>query len=503
MAARILRPLNKGEFDYWRAQHLLNRAGFGGTPSQVRALANMGLEPAVNYIIDADEVETEPIEADRFDADIMRPPTRQQRLEFRAARENGDEATLERYRRERQRRQGADRRQIAELQRWWLKRMIETPRPLQEKMTLFWHGHFATGYRTIEDSYHMFQQNQLFRYHALGNFRRLTHAIIRDPAMIRYLDNNLNRKQSPNENLARELMELFTLGEGNDYTETDIKQGARALTGYTYVDDQFIRHGSPHYQRLHDDSVKHILGKIGNWDGDDFVDIILSRDVCSEFICWKLYRFFVNDMPGEPTQAGQEFVLELAKLFRSKDFDLKPILRTIFESRHFYEPDNVCSQIKSPVQLVVQAIRSLRTPPRSLRALLSATDLMGQNILYPPSVKGWEGGRSWINTATMFVRQNILVYLLTGQRPGVYPWQIDQSQYDAAPLLDHFDKPLGDIDASEAVKYLVWFNLGRKPHERRIAALMSHVQSRGGRLNEKILIELLALITAMPEYQLC
>ena len=503
MSARILRPLNKGEFDYWRAQHLLNRAGFGGTPSQVRALANMGLKSAVNYIIDADEVETEPIEADRFDADIMRPPTRQQRLELRAARENGDEATLERYRRERQRRQGADRRQIAELQRWWLKRMIETPRPLQEKMTLFWHGHFATGYRTIQDSYHMFQQNQLFRYHALGNFRRLTHAIIRDPAMIRYLDNNRNRKQSPNENLARELMELFTLGEGNDYTEADIKQGARALTGYTYVDDQFIHHGSPHYQRLHDDRVKRILGKIGNWDGDDFVDIILSRDVCSEFICWKLYRFFVNDMPGEPTQAGQEFVLELAKLFRGKDYDLKPILRTIFESRHFYEPDNVCSQIKSPVQLVVQAIRSLRTPPRSLRALLSATDLMGQNILYPPSVKGWEGGRSWINTATMFVRQNILVYLLTGQRPGVYPWQIDQSQYDATPLLDHFDKPLGDIDASEAVKYLVWFNLGRKPHKHRIGALVDHVKSRGGRLNEKILIELLALITAMPEYQLC
>ncbi|MEE9131906.1 MAG: DUF1800 family protein, partial [Phycisphaerales bacterium] len=219
MAARILRPLKKGEFDYWQAHHLLNRAGFGGTPIEVRALANMGLESAVDLIIDFDEIEAEPIGADRFDADIMRPRTRQQSLELRAARENGDEATLERYRRERQRRQVADRRQIAELQRWWLKRMIETPRPLQEKMTLFWHGHFATGYRTIEDSYHMFQQNQLFRHYALGNFRRLTHAIIRDPAMIRYLDNNQNRKQSPNENLARELMELFTLGEGNDYTE--------------------------------------------------------------------------------------------------------------------------------------------------------------------------------------------------------------------------------------------------------------------------------------------
>ena len=503
MAAKILRPLRNGQFDYWQAQHLLNRAGFGGTPSQVRALANMGLEAAVDYIINYDEIETEPVDADQFDTNIMRPLTADQRMEQRNARQSGDEATLERYRRERQRRQGADRRQISEIQRWWLKRMIETPRPLQEKMTLFWHGHFATGYRTIEDSYHMFQQNQLFRYHATGNFRKLTHAIVRDPAMIRYLDNNRNRKQSPNENLARELMELFTLGEGNDYTENDIKEGARALTGYTYIDDEFIRHGSRQYRRIHDDSVKRILGKVGTWDGDDFVDIILSRDVCSEFICWKLYRFFVNDMPGDPTADGKEFVVALAKLFRGKEYELKPVLRTIFESQHFYNVDNVCSRIKSPIQLIVQAIRSLRTPPRNLRALLSATDLMGQNILFPPSVKGWEGGRAWINTATMFVRQNIMVYLLTGQRPDVYPWQVDQSAYEAAPLLDHFGKPLRDIDATEAVEYLVWFNLGRKGHEKRIASLENHVQARGGKLTEKILVELLALISAMPEYQLC
>ncbi len=503
MAARILRPLNKGEFDYWRAQHLLNRAGFGGTPSQVRALANMGLEPAVNYIIDADEVETEPIEADRFDADIMRPRTRQQQLEFRAARESGDEATLERYRRERQRRQGADRRQIAELQRWWLKRMIETPRPLQEKMTLFWHGHFATGYRTIEDSYHMFQQNQLFRYHALGNFRRLTHAIIRDPAMIRYLDNNLNRKQSPNENLARELMELFTLGEGNDYTETDIKQGARALTGYTYVDDQFIRHGSPQYQRLHDDSVKRILGKIGNWDGDDFVDIILSRDVCSEFICWKLYRFFVNDMPGDPTADGQEFVLELAKLFRGKDYDLKPVLETIFKSRHFYEPYNVCSQIKSPIQLIVGAIRSLQVPPRNLSVLLSAAELMGQNIFYPPSVKGWEGGRAWLNTSTLFVRQNLMIYLLTGRRPDTHAWQSDGPTYDPMHLIEHLRSPQGMVKLRDAVTHLLGVNLASPPHPSRLDVLVRFAESGGGTLDKAMLIALLSLITATPEYQLC
>ena len=503
MAAKSLRQLSPDKFDYWQAQHLLNRAGFGGAPSQVRALANMGLDKAVDYIVDYDKIEVEPVDAETFDSNIMRPRTRDENQEIRAARQSGDEATVQRYRRERQKRQGADRRQIAEIRRWWFRKMIETPRPLQEKMTLFWHGHFATGYRNIEDSYHMFVQNQLFRHNAVGNFRRLTHGIIRDPAMIRYLDNNQNRKAKPNENLARELMELFTLGEGNDYTENDIKEGARALTGYTYNDDRFIGLQSRRYKQMHDDGRKVILRQIGNFNGDDFVEIILSRKVCSEFITWKLYRYFVNDMPGEPNPQGQDFIVDLAKLFRKSKYELKPFLKTLFKSEHFYEPDNVCSQIKNPVQLLVQAVRSLQTPTRSLQALLSAADLMGQNIMFPPSVKGWEGGRAWINTATIFVRQNVLVYLLTGQRPDVYAWQVDGTKYDPSHLLDHFEAPLRDINVKEAIQYLVWFNLGRRPHEKRITSLVDYANERGGKLTPKLLVEILALITAMPEYQLC
>ena len=155
------------------------------------------------------------------------------------------------------------------------------------------------------------------------------------------------------------------------------------------------------------------------------------------------------------------------------------------------------------MQLLVQALRSLQTPTRSLQALLSAADLMGQNIMFPPSVKGWEGGRAWINTATIFVRQNVLVYLLTGQRPEMYPWQIDGTKYDPSQLLDHFDAPLREINVKEAIQYLIWFNLGRKPYEKRIASLVDHVNQRGGKLTLEVLIEILTLITALPEYQLC
>ncbi|MBT8486560.1 MAG: DUF1800 domain-containing protein, partial [Phycisphaerae bacterium] len=202
-----LRPLASRDFDYWKAHHLLVRAGFGGTPEEVRSLAAMGLDDAVDHLVDYRSIPAEPVAADTFDKDIMRPATTQERQAARRARTRGDEAALERFRRDRQRRQQADRRQMRAFQRWWLRRLIETERPLEEKMTLFWHGHFATGYRTIEDSYHMFQQNQLLRAQAVGNFRALTHAIVRDPAMLRYLNNNQNRRRAPNENLARELME--------------------------------------------------------------------------------------------------------------------------------------------------------------------------------------------------------------------------------------------------------------------------------------------------------
>jgi uncharacterized protein (DUF1800 family) len=502
MPTNSLRPLKPAEFDYWKAQHLLSRAGFGGTPAQVRALANMGLDDAVDQLVEYEQIEAPPVGMLDFAPDIMRPPTTLEQTQLRRARRRGDEETVERFRRERQRRQKADREQMRDLQRWWLTRMIESPRPLEEKMTLFWHGHFATSYRPIEDSYHMFMQNQLFRSHATGNFKRLVHGIIRDPAMLRYLNNNQSNKRAPNENLGRELMELFTLGEGNHYDEYDIKEAARALTGWTYVDDQFIDLSSQEYHQRHDDGPKRILGHVGRWDGDDLVDIIFNHRAASEYIVWKLYRFFVNDLPGVPDHDRQQFILRLSREFRRYGFNVKPVLAKLFRSEHFYHPSNVGSLVKSPTQLIVQGVRSLHTPTRSLPGLLSASDLMGQSLFFPPSVKGWDGGRAWINTATLFVRQNVMVYLLTGRRPDAYPWERDGRRYGAMHLIEHLTADR-KADVREVVTYLLRFNLGREPHPDRVDPLVRFVERHEDKIDNDMVVALLTLITAMPEYQLC
>jgi len=490
-----LKALSPEKFDYWKAHHLLSRAGFGGTPAQVRSLADLGLDRAVDLLVDYQKVADDAGTETTFDADIIRPPTDAERREQQEARRSNNEAVLERFQRMRNEATANDRRQLAEMRKWWLQRMIESGRPLEERMTLLWHGHFATGYRTIEDSWHMHQQNQFFRRHATGNFAELASGIIRDPAMLRYLDNNRNRRQSPNENLARELMELFTMGEGN-YSEHDIKEGARALTGYTYDDDAF------RFDRgAHDAGPKAILGRRGTFDGEDFVRIILESRATADFICLKLYRAFVCDMPGPFSKDRAKFVEALGKRLRESKYELRPVLKALFKSEHFHDPEHVASLIKSPVQLVVQAVRSLHTPARRLSALASALELMGQDLYQPPSVKGWDGGRAWINTATLFVRQNVLVYLITGVRPAGSQWDVDEARYDPSHLVAHLGAKASDPDS--VAEYLMRFMLGVAPAAERREQVLAFLRERGNRIDTDRIIALLCLISAMPEYQLC
>ncbi len=499
MATTSLKKINQRSFDYWKAQHLLNRAGFGGQPSQVLALRNMGPEDAVDHLLNFEGTGDDPIRADRFDSTIMRPRTEEERNELQRARRTGDEGAIERYRQQRQQRQRADRRQLTQIQDWWLQRMIETPAPMLEKLVLFWHGHFATAYRPVEDSYHMFLQNQLFRSHAAGNFKNdLVRGIIRDPAMIKYLNNNQNNRRSPNENLARELMELFTLGEGRGYTERDIKEGARALTGYTYQDDVFRFNG-----RNHDDDEKTIFGRSGNWDGDDFVELIFSRPDSARFITEKLYRYFVNDAPGSFTKAQDTVIRKLTQTLVRSGWELRPVLRQLLLSEHFYDSENIGACIKSPTQLIVQAIRSLRTPARDLRTLNTACGYMGQSLMNPPSVKGWEGGRKWINTSTLFIRQNISLYLLTGRDERTNPWDAGSTDYSARHLVQHLEGISGRDTVRDGVVYLLRFAHSVPPDEGRVQQWVDYVNQRGGQLDEPTLLNLLALITAAPEYQLC
>ncbi|GAB4545948.1 MAG: hypothetical protein Tsb0013_04230 [Phycisphaerales bacterium] len=495
-----LRPIADGAFGYDEAKHLLLRAGFAGTPAQIRTLADWGPQKAVDHLLASSD--SYPDDGHRrFDTDIMRPLSPQEQQAYREALRTGDEDTAARFRARRQDMQRADRNQIRTMQEWWLARMIETPRPLEEKMTLFWHSHFATGYRKVENSIHLYMQNRMFREHALGNFGELLFRIIRDPAMLKYLDNDTNRARSPNENLAREIMELFSLGEGS-YTENDIKNGAKALTGYTYEGNDFYFNNEQH-----DNTIKRFLGKQGNLDGDDFVRAILEQPACAHYITQKLYRHFTGEFPDERSEHGRvtlRVIKQLASTMRAARYEIKPVLRELLLSEHFYDPALRARSIKSPAELIVGAVRTLSTPVRDLSTLNDAMGLMGQTLFQPPNVAGWSGERTWINTSTIYVRQNALNYLLTGRTPAGLDASAAADPYDPAPLLDDLaaSDPGAQRDPEKVVRYLLSLTLAAPPTDARVRTLLDFVNDAGGRITKGVVTGLLALIAALPEYQL-
>jgi len=497
-----MRGIRAERFTDREARRLLWRAGFGGTPEQVRTLASWGPERAVDFLLDTDSIEHRREDDDSFADDIMVPLTDAEREEYRRARREGDEETVARFRARRQNAQRADRRQMAAMQRWWLARMIESPKPLEEKMTLFWHGHFVSAYRAVENSHHMLLQNGLFRSHALGSFSALMRGVIRDPAMLEYLDNARSRRRSPNENLARELLELFSLGVGN-YTERDIKEGARALTGYSYDGNEFV------FRRAqHDGGQKEILGVRGRLDGDGFVDAILGRQSCSEFLCWKLYRYFVADIPPDFRRApatAQRVILKMAATMRRENYAVRPVLRELFLSEHFYDPAIGGAKIKSPVELVVGAVRSAMAPARSLGVLVDALDLMGQDLFHPPNVAGWAGGRAWINTSTLFARQNSLTYLLTGETPGrgARGRRGRGSLYEPGALTTELGAPASDpVLLGVALLDHLLGEAGPEMRPQRERLVIGILDSDKGSVSSRV-GDAVSLITALPEHQLC
>ena len=287
--------------------------------------------------------------------------------------------------------------------------MINTPRPLEEKMTLFWHGHFATGNNKVRDARMVYQQNEMLRTHATGNFQDLLLGILRDPAMLVYLDNGENIKGHPNENFGRELLELFTLGVGN-YTEQDIREGSRAFTGWT--NDVLEFKFDP---AQHDFDPKTFLGQTGPFDGGDIIDILLQQPAAAEFVVSKLYRFFVR----EEISAGVK--RDLAKTFRDADYEVKTILRRIFMSRDFYSSESYATQIKSPVHLVVSTYKKLGLVELpTIPDFNRLTANLGQTLFNPPNVAGWAGGRTWVTPATLLQRGNIFRGVLYPDADGFW-----------------------------------------------------------------------------------
>jgi uncharacterized protein (DUF1800 family) len=291
-----------------------------------------------------------------------------------------------------------------ELRGWWLRRMAKGPRPFQEKMVLFWHGHFATSFEKVRDPYLMWRQNELFRRLATDNWLRLLIEVAKDPAMLLWLDQAQSRKQHPNENFAREVMELFTLGEGH-YTEKDVTEAARALTGWSYdgFTQKFMERPS-----LHDDGTKTVLGRTGELDGEGVLEQIVAQPQAARFITAKLWKFFAGQPPSE------ELTTALTSLFRRSGNYFKPVLRAMFNSEEFYDATLMRTQVKSPVQWLVGTVRMLEgelPPPITCWAM---TRNLGQDLFAPPNVKGWDGGLGWITTNTLLARYNEAATLIQG-----------------------------------------------------------------------------------------
>jgi hypothetical protein len=377
-----LDPLTAAEWTPSAAGHLLRRAGFGGTPEEVRALHAMGLDGAVDALLGWEEERDEAVEGPGIT--VTTQPGRDMMMGA-----GSQEARQEMQREHRQK----DAMQLMRVREWWVQSMIRTRWPLRERMVLFWHGHFTSGYRDVRNSYHMYVQNTLFRRHAAGSFRALLHEVSKDPAMLEYLDNNRNRKEHPNENYAREVMELFTLGTGN-YTEEDIKELARGLTGWTFEGNRF-----EFAERSHDGGKKTFLGRTGRLDGDEMLDIILEQPAASRYLAGRLWAFFAG---GE---APPEVVEGLAKTLRDCDWALAPALRQLFRSRAYYATAG--KRIKSPVELVVGLYRSTDLDSKGAFGLSFSAEALGQALMDPPNVKGWPGGRDWITTSLLFARYNV------------------------------------------------------------------------------------------------
>ena len=294
---------------------------------------------------------------------------------------------------------------VQQLSAWWAYRMLSTPKQLLEKTTLFWHGHFAISAEKVTDGNLMLMQNELLRSFAFGDFSKLLLEISRDPAMLVYLDSATNRKSHPNENYAREIMELFCLGEGN-YTETDIRELARCFTGWEIRREEFRFN---RYQ--HDSGTKTIFHKSGDFGGEEGVQIVIEQKSAPEFIAAKLVRFFVMDEP-QPTA---ELIEPLAKELRESGMRIQPVLWRILTSNLFYSPYSVGRKVRSPVELAIGLLRCLEGTTNTFD-LAEAMLTLGQGLLYPPSVKGWDGGRTWINSSTLLGRSNLVRTLITNDR---------------------------------------------------------------------------------------
>ncbi len=415
------------------ATHLLWRTGFGATADEISTVTNAGLDQTLDRLLTP-----QPEAAEFVKADVL---LRQ------AAFDSGN---------------------ILDLKAWWLHRMVASANPLVEKLTLLWHNHFATSNAKVDSVPLMAAQNDLLRRESLGSFRRALHGIANDVAMLLWLDSNSNRKRHPNENFAREVMELFSLGVGN-YSEHDIQEAARAFTGW------HVRNGEFWFNTIqHDTAEKEVFGKRGTFDGGEIVELCLEHAACPRFLAFKLLRQFVEPLPPK------EHIDALAACIRQHNFEWRPILRELFASRLFFSPEARRSIIKSPVELLLGAVRQLKGNP-NLQSVARLSAELGQDLFEPPTVKGWDGGRLWISSTTLIQRANFATALLKSNQLGTVSFAALRTENEVTDL----------------VELLLARDIGPEA----IAELRQFLKNQTGD-SETRLRSLAQFVMQMPEYQL-
>ncbi len=449
--------------DLIRYAHLMRRAGFGARSDDYDNFAQIGLDKATTALLQPATV------ADPVDGLLQ---------------ETGDDYF--------------DYDDLDSSKRWWLFRMARTRRPLVEKMTLFWHNHFSTAIYKVNNMKWMVQQNQLLRANALGSFPTLLKALVQDPAMLAWLDGGQNRKGAPNENFARELMELFTLGVNGGYTEADVKAGARAFTGWTcdYNSSQAVFH-----PKDFDDGPKKFLGYDSRLDNDDIINIVVRHPSTAKFVCGKMARFFIGD------SASPQLIESLAATFTKSHFEIRPVMTEILTSPEFYSDAAMYGKIKSPVEYSIGLLRTLNAPMTAGNQITGTLNEMGQELFNPPTVKGWSEGESWLNTATLMARRKFAMQItdVLGRHnhfPDVIRASVKGIGRDAATL-----------QTPEALVDALWFLMmpGRTPTNQTRTALINYARGSTDKpkpdakpidFNSRAPGTLM-LIIGTPEYQLC
>jgi uncharacterized protein (DUF1800 family) len=506
------------EINLRRNQHLLWRAGFGPNLQDLKHLEKVNHKSLVNKLFEdsaqqppfIDVASEETVTFYKSTPGTQKAAAAMQANTDSTSDKNAVDMPIQRSAGE------MDRRRIAQVSRddiktlniTWLNQMVDSKQQLREKMSLFWHGHFAANSGNI---LHQQKLLDVIRVNALGNFRTLLHEVSKSATMLNYLNNNQNRKNKPNENFAREVMELFTLGRGN-YTEKDVKEAARAFTGWgANGSGEFILR-----PKQHDDTIKTFLGQTGNFGGEDILNILLEQKQTAKFITTKFYRYYVNDEPS-PTH-----VTWLSDRFYASGYNISGLLKDIFSSDWFYDAQNIGSRIKSPVELLVGIRRTFAPGLKNPSVQLLLQRLLGQLLFYPPNVAGWPGGDNWIDSSSLMLRLQIPKLILEQEMVVLSPKDNDDQMMGMKdPLIDRTKQKAKSARGFEAIDATinwpdfisVFEKITRDQLANKVTQTLLIPTAEGNNLQRALMpdersreafIKSIAIqLMCMPEYQLC